>query len=276
MKIKAVLFSLVVFVSIFLGECFAQASMVQRIVSLGPFLTEEIILLGAADRLVGVTTYCQVDNLDIEKIATIIDVNIEKAIELQTDLVLATALTSVDDVKRLRDLGIKVMVFPQAKNFDQMCAQFYLLAGILDKMSKAKEIVSEARRQIVFIEKSHKDLPTQKVFIQVGSRPLFSVGKDSFINDLVVKAGGANIAENSNEGLFSREEVLRANPDIIIISGMGINFDTEKNIWLRYKTIDAVANDRIFEFDAYRLCSPTPVSFVEALKELVGLFYPQL
>ncbi len=277
MRIRLFVVSLLVCLGLFSGECFAREQMAQRIVSLGPFLTEEVVLLGASDQLVGITTYCRIDNsLDIDRIATIIDVNIEKVLALKTDLVLATSLTNANDVKRLRDLGVKVMVFPQAKNFDQMCTQFSLLADLLDESEQAEAIISKARQSIASIEESHKGLSTQKVFIQVGARPLFSIGKDSFINDLVVRAGGVNIAEDSNQGLFSREEVLRANPDIIIISGMGINFETEKAIWLKYKSINAVKNNRIFEFDAYKLCSPTPMSFVDALREIVSIFYPSL
>jgi iron complex transport system substrate-binding protein len=56
---------------------------------------------------------------------------------------------------------------------------------------------------------------------------------------------------------------------------MGIVGEREKEVWLRYKTIDAVKNRRIFSLDSYRVCSPTPVSFVETVKELARMFNAQ-
>jgi len=67
--------------------------------------------------------------------------------------------------------------------------------------------------------------------------------------------------------------VIKRNPDTILIVTMGIVGEREKEVWLRYKTIDAVKNRRIFSLDSYRVCSPTPVSFVRTVKELVRLFH---
>ncbi len=56
---------------------------------------------------------------------------------------------------------------------------------------------------------------------------------------------------------------------------MGIVGARETEVWLRYKTLNAVKNRRLFTVDSYRVCSPTPLSFVEMVKELVKVFYGQ-
>ncbi len=60
---------------------------------------------------------------------------------------------------------------------------------------------------------------------------------------------------------------------MIIIAQMGMAGEREKDAWLKYKTIRAVQTKRIYMVDPYRFCSPTPLSFVEQVKELVRLFH---
>jgi len=57
---------------------------------------------------------------------------------------------------------------------------------------------------------------------------------------------------------------------------MGIMGENEKKLWQRYKPINAVKNNKIYIIDSYKLCSPTPVSFVQTLKELVGILHLDL
>jgi iron complex transport system substrate-binding protein len=110
----------------------------------------------------------------------------------------------------------------------------------------------------------------------VGSRPLFSANKDSFIHDLITLAGGVNIAKDSKVGMYSRERVIRDNPDCIIVVGMGIQSGKEKKIWRRYKTLKAVRNDKIHAVDSYGICSPTPETFTESLDKMVEILHPEL
>lgn len=249
----------------------------QRIISLGPALTEQLYLLGAEDKLVGVTVYCckprQAQKK--EKVGTVLKVNLEKIIHLQPDVVLATSLTNLKDIEKLKGLGIKVVTFPQAKNFSQLCEQFLELARLVGKEKVAREIVHRARTKVEIIKRQVKDLPRPKVFVQIGARPLFTAGKDSFINDYIEIAGGENIANDVKIGFYSREKTLEDNPDIIIITTMGIAGEGEKEIWRNFETLNAAKNDKIYIVDSDKFCSPTPVSFVQALEEMVKILHSE-
>jgi len=250
----------------------------ERIVSLGPHLTESLFLLGAGDRVVGVTMYCKrpPGARKKEKVGTVMEVDTEKIVGLKPDLVLATSLTDLRDVKKLKDLGINVITFPNPKNFFQICEQFLKLGRLVGREKEAEEIVRKAQAQVDSIAKLVENLPKPKVFVQVGARPLFTITKDSFINDFIELAGGTNIAEDAGTGLYSREKVLESNPDVIIIATMGIVGEEEKRTWQKYKTLNAVKNDRIYVVDSYALCSPTPVTFAQTLKELARLLHPKI
>jgi len=248
----------------------------RRIISLGPTITEKLYLLGVQDRLVGVTTYCErpPEALSKEKIGNVTQVNIEKIVELKPDLVVATSLTERRAVERLKRLGIRVIVFNAPGSYAEMNRQFLELGRIVGSERQAEGIVRAAGRRIDLIRRRVAGLPQPKVFIQLGAKPLFAATKNSFVNDFIELAGGTNIAREAKTGFVSREEVLRQDPDIIIIVGMDAAAGNEKEGWQKFHALRAVRNDKIFVMDPYRICSPTPRTFVDALEEMVKALHP--
>ncbi len=260
---------------------YAQDTFPQRIVSLGPAITEQLFLLGVEDRLIANTIFCNrpPEAEKKEKIGTVIRANIEKIVSLQPDLVLATSLTHLEQKEKLRNLGIKVVGFPRARNFSQICEQFLELAGLVGAEKEATEIVAEAKGRVNSIREKIKDLANaltgtrKRVFLQIGANPLFTVIRDCFINDLIESAGGINIASGARTGLYSREKVLKSNPQVIIIATTGIVGEKEKEIWQRFKVLEAVKNNRVHIIDADKICRPTPMAFVEGLEEVAGILH---
>lgn len=248
----------------------------ERIISLGPTITEKIYLLNSEDQLIANTVYClkPADNKEKEKIGTVVNINIEKIISLEPDLVIATSLTSPKYVRKLRKLNLRVEVFNQPKSFSQMLKQFLRLGKIVGKHSKSKKIVNKVNNELKKIKKGAGDLAKPKVFIQIGAKPLFAATGNSFINDFIKYAGGINIARDARYGLYSREKVIKSNPDVIIIVTMGIAGEEEKEIWSKYKTLKAAKNNRIHIIDAYKICSPTPITLIETLGEIFKLLHP--
>ncbi|MBN1384251.1 MAG: ABC transporter substrate-binding protein [Elusimicrobia bacterium] len=252
----------------------------ERIISLGPVITEELYLLGQEDKIVGVTVYCQKpdDAKNKEKIGNVMEVNIEKIIDLKPDLVLATGLTKPEQINKLKSLGIRVLSFSIYKNktFSQICEQFMELGEIVGNKEKAEQIVRKAKKKVKSIHNKTKNLSNPKILMQIGAKPLWIATKDSFLNDFIVLAGGENIGHSGRNGLYSREKVLEQNPDMILIITMGIVSDEEKEIWQKYNTLNAVKNNRIYIIDSYKVCSPTPESFAETLEEIAKLIHPEL
>lgn len=263
-----------IFLFLFISACGCTEEY-SRIVSLGPSITEELYLLGEQEKIVGVTKYCvrPKDAQNKEKVGTVTEIDVEKIISLRPDLVIATNLTDVKQIEKLKNIGLKVMKFSLANNFQEISSQFQELGDILNKSDEASAIISEAREKVKNISNMVKDKPRTTVFIQVGTRPLFTMTKDSFVNDYIELAGGINIAGGNQSGLYSREDVLRQNPDVIIIVGMEFAGEDEKKSWERFGQLKAVAQNRIYLLDSYKLCSPTPKSFAEMLEEMVEILH---
>ncbi len=247
-----------------------------RIISLGPSLTESVLALGVSEQLVGVTTYCKkpAEAVAKDKVGSAVEINVEKVLTLKPDIVLATSLSDPKGVAKLKSLGIHVEVFSAARNFDALCDEFLRLATLVGQREKAETILGKVRTDIEEVRKKTFGLLKPKVVVQAGANPLWVVPKDYFINDFVEYAGGENIIPAGN-GHFSREKVLEMNPDVIIVTTMGIVGDEERRKWEQYRNINAVKNGRIYIVDSDKFCSPTPQGFVTTLKETVKLLHPE-
>ncbi|MFH1077108.1 MAG: ABC transporter substrate-binding protein [Pseudomonadota bacterium] len=280
MKEKAFLF-LIAIVCVVVGVfslALGEEKYPSRIISLGPSITESLYLLGEGDRIIAVTTYCgrPVDARKKEKIGTIRESNTEKIVSLRPDLVIATSLTNPRTVEKLRKLGFKIVLFAEPKNYAKLCEQFIELATLVGKEDAAAQVLKEANTRINTLREKVRGLGSPTVFIQVGSKPLFAATGNTFINDFIVFAGARNIADNAMSGLYSREEVLKRNPGVILIVTMGISGEREKTVWEKYETIDAVRNKRIYSIDSDKVCSPTPLGFAKTLGEIVFILHPEL
>ncbi|HAW49635.1 TPA: ABC transporter substrate-binding protein [bacterium] len=248
----------------------------QRIISFGPSITEELYILGVGNRVIGNTTYCNMpkDAKKKEKIGTILEINTEKILSLEPDLVIAIQLTPKKTLERVRDLGIRVEVFENPENFHQICKNFIRLGKIVGKERKAERIIKRIENEIFKIREKIEEKEKPKVLVQIGANPLWVATKDSFINELIEYAGGVNIVEETKSGLYSVEKVVAKNPDIIIITTMGISEEKEKEGWKRFPEINAVQNNRIYVIDADKICRPQPLRFVKTIRELVSIIHP--
>ncbi len=260
------------------GPALAQDGPVARIISLGPVLTEEIFLLGGQDRLVGVTTYCQRPAAATlkERVGSIQDINIEKVVALKPDLVLATVLTDPRAKAKLRSLGIRVVDVPNAVDFNGVCDVFRMVAGFLGKDKEAEAIIVDSRQKVAALRSKAAAAARVRVFVEVGVNPLVTIGQGAFVNDLITLAGGDNIVREHGYLQYSREIVLKRDPDVILISSMGFDGAREKTNWERFGSLKAVAGGRINILDEYLLCSPTPVSFVQTLVVIMGFLHPEI
>lgn len=265
-------------ISFFFYTSFYAQVYPQRIISLGSAITEELYLLGVGDRIIGNTIYCNrpQEAKSKIKVGTVTKVDLEKIISLKPDLILATSLTDRRQLRKMEALKLNVVEIPAEINFSEICKNFLKLAKLVGKEKKAEEILKDIERKAGFIQQKAKNLPKPKVMVQIGAKPLFLATKRYFVHDFLELAGGINIAKEAKSGLYSREEILRQNPDVIIITTMGIIAEEEKINWQKFKSINAVKNNRIYVLDAYKVCSPTPVSFVVTLKEIFEILHPEV
>ena len=253
----------------------------KRVISLSPVITETIYLLNAQDLLIANTSYCNVPEAAQfkEKIGSVTQMNVEKIISLQPDLVIASSLSRDKQIKILENQNIKVIKIKNPETFVQMCDITLKIGKVLGAEENAVKIISRAVKEVEKIENQTAELLKKKVFIQIGMKPLYSANKDSFINEYIKYGGGINIVENEKTGIYSREKVISQNPDIILIATMGTSKKAgliEKQRWMSFKFLNAAIKNQIYVLDPEFICSPTPVTFAKGLHEVAALIHPGL
>lgn len=253
----------------------------QKIVSLGPIITEMIYLLKADQQLIADTSYCIVpeDARNKEKIGSMIEMNVEKIVSMQPDLVLASPLSKKKQLSMLENLGVRVRRMENPKTFSEMCQLTMTMGEILGKVENARLVIDDAKKNVDAILSVTRNLPKKRVFMQIGVKPLHTASRDTFLNEYIEYAGGINIASLEKTGVYSREKVLKDNPDVIFITTMGSAEtlgEQEKETWMRYPSLKAARDKEIHILDSYLVCSPTVDKFATTVKKIAQILHPEI
>lgn len=253
----------------------------RRIISLGPVLTKTLYALDAGDRIIANTTFCETPpgSPPVEKIGTLLQVNVEKILSLHPDLVLASQFTKPGRIKAIKGFGIPVVQFQNPVSFEEINANTKKIGRLIHASEKAEQIVARAAEQVAAIKSCILHSPPRKVFIQIGIKPLHTANADTFVHEFIRLAGGVNIAANASGGVYSREKVVEQDPDVILISTMGTSKSAgikEKQQWMAFSAMTAAKNRAVHLLDAELICSPTPLLFVQGLHEVARLIHPGL
>ncbi len=253
----------------------------QRMVALAPSITEIIFALGQEHRLKGVTMHSDHPEAaqKLPKVGSYVRLDLEKIVALKPDLCIAVKDGNPKKViERLEDLKIPVYAV-DPRNLNTVMDALREIGQILGANESAEKLIRNMRSRIQRVKtRVSKSAHTPGIFFQIGISPIVSVGTDTFIHEIIVLAGGKNLAEGPvSYPRFSREQVISLSPDILIITPMtgGADFEKVKAQWNRWPTIPAVQKGRIHLADPNLFDRPSP-RLVDALELLSRLIHPEL
>lgn len=255
----------------------------QKIISLSPSNTEVAFALGLEDRIVGVTEYCNYPPEAMEKdiIGGFATPNIERIVELEPDLILASTLHQ-EELPRLEELGLSVLVV-ESSNLIELYTSISLIAQVTDITANGEALIASMQERIQAVEAVVAGIdPDQRVrvYYEVYSDPLMSAGKGAFINEIISLAGGINIFGDVEENYpqVSAEFVAERQPDIILFPDYHGTADfvlegmTDRPGW---ENVPAVQENRVYAISDDTFARPGP-RVVEAVEEAARVFYPDL
>jgi iron complex transport system substrate-binding protein len=253
----------------------------RRIVSLAPSITEIIFTLGQQQRLIGVTRYSNypAEAAALPKVGSYVRLDLERIVALNPDLCIAIKDGNPKEtIDRLQSMDIPVFAV-NPHNLESMLQTIQKVGSILNASQRATTLVADMRSRIRKVDDLvAKTAHRPRVFIQIGISPIVSAGSDTFINELIVRAGGINVAAGpSAYPHFSREQVLALAPDVLIITSMARSggYEKAKADWSRLADIPAVRQKRIHTVDSDLFDRPSP-RLLEALEILTRLLHPEL
>jgi iron complex transport system substrate-binding protein len=253
----------------------------KRIISLTPASTEILFALGLDNRIIAVSSYCQWPKQAKlkQKIGSFSNPNIEKIIRLKPDLVLVTGMEQKNLQIILASLGIDyISVDP--KNIDELINTIEQIGVITGAMQRAADINSNIKKTVgrIDIWVSKVDIPERpSVYVEIWHDPIMSPGKNSFLDDMIEKAGGINITSDLKRA-YSRidpEQIIYRNPEKIVLAYMKPDTWIKENFAIRpgWLGIKAVKTGNIYSgIDPDIILRPGPRA-AEGLMELYRVFY---
>lgn len=249
-----------------------------RVVSLAPNLTEYLFALGAGDRVVGVTRFCDwpPEAATRPKVGGFVDLDFETVLGLSPDLVVAVKNSGNRDfVRRLEEVGVRVY-WTELTTEDDVFRVARELATLLGRPTDGTALVADLHARIAALEARLAGAPPRRVLVVYGHRPLVVAGGGSFADALIRRAGGVNAAGASRLAYpaWSMEEVVDAAPDVIIDNTMVPGSEEGGLDWARWTSIPAARDGRVYTLGASSTMRPGP-RLPEALAELARLVHPE-
>ena len=193
----------------------------QRVVSLSPAVTEIIYALGAQDLLVGRTDFCAYppEAEDIPSIGGISNLNIEKILSLNPDLVISGSMVGKKITDQMDQMGTPMVCVIEKPRFEALYDNITTIGKLVGKEHEADSLNVLLRDRVSLLNTEHLTQNTKSCYYVVGfgAGGNFTAGGNTFINDIIRMAGGRNIAEDIDGWSYSLEALMKEDPDYIIV-----------------------------------------------------------
>ena len=244
-----------------------------RIVCLTEETVETLYLLGEQDRVVGVTGYA-VRPPEVRKekvrVGAFTSADIPKILSLNPDLVLTFSDLQADIAAELISKGIDVHAFNQ-RSVEGILSMISMIGSLVGASKKSEELISGYAEKLETLRKKEREVI--KVYIEEWDEPMIS--GILWFSELVQIAGGVDVFSDKSKNtdaksrILEPEEVIKANPDVIIASWCGKKVRKEKIAARRnWKSIPAVKNDLIFEIKSPLILQPGPAALGPGLDQI--------
>ncbi|MBL8182800.1 MAG: cobalamin-binding protein [Blastocatellia bacterium] len=258
---------------------------VNRIVSLAPSATEMVYAVGAGDRLVGVTTFCNYpeEALAVAKVGDTMNPNMETIVALKPDIVLVSTASQIENfTKTLEQNGIAVFVMnPESfygviHNLKQLSTMFgtdsqsaNLIEGLTGRFESFNMFTMQRDEPQSAFEARVRPVRT---FVQISKEPLFTIGKGSLVTDIVSRSGGKSLTADIESAYpkLSKETAATLNPDAIILSESDDNREPNEV----FKNSPAVKSGRVLKVNADILSRPGP-RLIDAMEQIAKFLHPE-
>jgi cobalamin transport system substrate-binding protein len=261
------------------GKQVNVAAQITRFVSLAPNLTEIVYAIGAGDRLVGDTTYCDYppEAKTVAKIGDTLQPSIERILALRPQLVLVSTASQLEAfTKQLDEHDIAVYV-TDPRDLEGVFRSILSVGALLNESVAAAELVKQLRARSETVERAVAGLAPVSVFFQLSGQPLYTAGRSSFVTNLIERAGGRSVTSDVQEAWprLSDERALASRPEaVIMLSGDAMGAAANTKVAAALRNSPAVQNGRVYLIDGDLLTRPGP-RLVDGLEQIAHALHPK-
>lgn len=253
-----------------------------RYISLAPATTEILFALGLDEEIAGVSSYCDYppEARGKQQIGSFSYPNMELIVALRPDYIFCAGLEQAPAIEQLRRLGLNVYVsYPS--DIEGLMVAITEIGSLTQREREAEALVDSMRAQLDEIQAKVSVIPQEarpRVFIEIWHAPLTTAGRVSFMDEIIRRAGGLNIAHDLNRAYstFVSEEVVRRDPEYIFLAYMDTEFPLEEvKRRVGWDAVSAVKNGKVYnDIDSNILLRPGP-RVVEGIRQLYRRMFAQ-
>ncbi len=240
------------------GDTTRVAVPARRIASLIPATTELLFAIGAGPQLVGRTAWCDYPEAaaQVPDLGDGISPNLEAILSAEPDLViLYNSAQNARVATRLRELGMPVLrlntdALSDVGRIARMLGRLTGHAGAADSLVAALDTALASATV-----PENPDGP--EVLLLVWEQPPMTVGRGSFLSELVERAGGRNLFADvsGTDGTVSIEAIAVRDPDLVLTTADGPSRFLERPEW---QAVPAVRERRVVRVTGSEFSRPGP------------------
>ncbi|MCR5718928.1 MAG: helical backbone metal receptor [Lachnospiraceae bacterium] len=239
---------------------------VSAIISMSPSVTEVLIDLGCADKVVACDTYSGTSPFatalteDIPQF-DMMTPDSESIIALNPDVVITTGMSYAggeDVYAAVRDAGICVADIPSSASVEDIKKDIAFIGALVGADSDAQELISKMEETEKVLAEKSAEIADKKKVLYVMSVPtadypdVYTCGKGTYMDEVFAMAGCINIAGDIDYQwpAMSEEDIIAADPDVIIVGDTYTEnpVDAIMNI-AQWKDITAIKNCAVYTID---------------------------
>ena len=260
------------------GEKYTVSKEPKTIVSLAPDVTETLYAIGAGDKLIGRTKYCNYPEKAkaLIEVGSMRDPNIEVIMDINPEMVIAATHYKEEVLNKLKEGKISVVAKESPSSIEEMYDYTLKLGAIVNKDYEARALVSSMRAKVSTVKMYTKNVssrPSAYYVVGTGQYGEYTAGKDTFIAEAIRVAGGRNAADDVTGWKYSIEKLIDNNPDVIF--GPQDAYDTMTSSD-NYKSLKAIKNKKYVVVNRDIFSRPSPRLINQGLKILVEMFHKDL
>lgn len=264
---RRTLLPIILIIIAFLGLAEAAPS---RIVSLAPSITENLFALGVGENVVGVTAFCDYPAEAAEKvvIADAVSLNLELLLSLEPDLIVGDSTLVQAHLNQLEELGLPIFAVGPT-TLEEIQVSLVDLGAAVGRAEEGKLLAEKMQKRLEALTVKVERPFRPKVFVEIWHEPLMTAGPGSFMHELIILAGGENIASDAKNPwpLYSEELVIKKNPQVLILTGFNREEVLKRTAW---QDISGIKQGLAFEVDP-DLYARSTARLLDALEEMIEI-----
>ena len=197
----------------------AASTDAHRVVSVTPATTEALFAIGAGDRVIGRSRFCDwpPQAAGLPAVSGFVDVDLEAILQLRPDLVVGSRGPSA---ARLGDMlgsrGIAIW-FPSLESFASIDAMLLGLGDRTGHVAEARQVVERSDALALAVERAVSEEPPPRVLMVVDVTPAVAVGPKSFADEMIRRARAVNVLSDGGPWqTVGVERIIELDPDVLV------------------------------------------------------------